>query len=176
MSGVLDSQWQAQQFTTDGTDYNLVGITLLMLRDTGTEDAIVEVWSNTLDGFDDDVPGVSLHTLTPPGTYSSALAATAFTTTGFTLSANSTYWVVLRSPSASTDFGFSWTLDASGDGDGFSPEWRETLNSGSSWSGGAGEPYQMQVEATPVPEPASIAILSALGLLGFGVWRRRAVF
>lgn len=167
---VSDAQFQAQQFKTGNADFNLSAVTLLMLRSSESGEALVQIWTDT--GGDPAEPDLAVHTLTSPASYSSSLASTLFTTTGFQLAANSSYWVVLSAAGGGGEFEWSFTSDASGAGAGFSTEWRESLTSGDIWSGGSDEPYQMKIEGAAIPEPAAPAALSALAVLS-AVWLRR---
>ncbi len=139
-----DTQWQAQQFTTDERGGDLVDVTLKMLRSVGTDEANVRIFSNIFDGSA-NVPNAPIFALANVGGYSATLSNTTFTSSGLTLSPSSTYWVVLSSASAGTTFELSWTSAVTGTGVGFSVEWRESTDSGASWSGLSADPYQMQV-------------------------------
>src|SRR6185369_1190291 len=83
---------------------------------------------------------------TAPAAYSSTAAATIFTTSGISLSANSTYWIVLQAGSGKFDW--SWTADTSGDGAGFQRTWGQSLDAGATWATYAIYPTQFQVTAT----------------------------
>ena len=87
ISGVL----RATSFRTGGSAVSLSGVTLALDVDTagGTFNAFI---------YSDNagVPGASVHQLTNPATFSTASnTATTFTSSGFELSANTTYWVVV---------------------------------------------------------------------------------
>jgi hypothetical protein len=168
VSIATNSSWYGQQFKTDGQGYTLVDVTLYMMRGSGTGAAIVEIFSDN--GTINPAPSSWLHTLTSPGSYSGTRANTTFTSTGFNLAANTSYWVVLRSADTSAFF-WSWTNVTTGLGVGFSPNWAESTNSGATWPAiSDGSPQNMQVRAQPVPEPSSM-ILAALGCSA--AWLRR---
>lgn len=166
---VLGNAYAANRFNTDGLDYDLTSITLLMDRQEGTQDAILEIYSNV-----DDEPGSSIGILTSPGSYSSGtLTPTTFTASGITLAQSSSYWVVLKSPSESDTFRWASTDNNTGSGAGFSVQNGTSGNGGANWLTYFDSPYQMVITVQPVPEPSSL-ILSALGFiaLGFSVKRR----
>ena len=171
---VTTTVWQAQRFTTDNQDYSLSDITLLMLREpeTGTGEAVVQIYSNS----GTNVPDSPLWTLTSPGSYSETLANTTFTTSGFNLSANSVYWVVLKSGDPGTSFGWSWTENNSGDGVGFSTTWSRSGNSGGDWQQDSNTdffPYQMKITVQPVPEPSSLTLVGLGVAIALGITGRR---
>lgn len=165
-----DIMWQAQHFTTDGQDYYLDSVTLLMQRSSGSGAALLEIWSGN-----NSAPGSMVLTLTSPGSYSSSLAETVFTYSGeTTLAANSDYWVVLKANVENTTFDWSSTSSATGSGAGFSLRWTGTSDSGVTWYPvDTGTPYQMLVDVTPVPEASTGYALIGLGLLAFGHARRK---
>lgn len=164
-SGVANlTEWQAQQVTTDANSYNLLDVALLLAMTTpGT--ASLELYSDNT-----GAPGISLHTLTSPGSYSETAAATTFTSTGYTLTSNSTYWVVLKAADSGV-FDWNYTTDDTGAGVGFSTIWAYTDNSGSTWETDVTAPYQMTVNVEVIPEPSCAMLLT----LGFSLvyFRRR---
>lgn len=167
--------WQAQQFTTDGVAYQLDHIVLFMKRVSESGNASVSIWSDV-----SSLPGTPLYPLVLNDLegYTESLSETQFTPSlAVHLDANSTYWVVLQSADAGSEFEWSFTLDETGSGAGFSPRWSE-LNPapGGSWYAMELDPYQMQVTVTAlsaVPEPASAAFLC--GLIGSGLLLRRRI-
>jgi hypothetical protein len=77
--------------------------------------------------------GSVMGTLTNPGSLSTvALTEATFTTTGISLSPNTTYWVSLESTSGS--YRWSSTASNSGTGVGFDPGLLVTHDSGSLWA------------------------------------------
>lgn len=157
-------------FGTDASDYNLESVTLL-LANTGAGQAELSIYT---DGNLE--PGSLVGSLVSPTSYSSTLAETIFTASGISLSANSTYWVVLRA--ASGELAWGWTTDNTGEGVGFQNTWGESDDAGLSWFTYDIYPTQMRVSATaataaPVPEPATLALLATGVSMGAGFLRRR---
>jgi hypothetical protein len=163
----------AQQFRTDGQTYTLDSVTLLMNR-VGIGDPVIQVR-----GDNGGVPGSILGSLGLPQSYQDGandgpVAQTVFSGAGIFLPANSAYWVVLGSQGSAV---FNWSF-ASGQGhtgDGFSPSWAQSFDSGSSWVLPFGSPYQMRVEAiVAVPEPGlSAAIMVGVMVTGYAGLRMR---
>jgi len=155
---VLGNVWSANRFDTNGQDYDLVSVTLLMDRSEGGDDPILEIYSDSA-----GEPGTSIGILTAPGSYSSGtLTNTTFTASGISLT-DSSYWVVLKSPNESSTFRWASTDNDTGSGEGFSTWNGQTGNAGANWLTYTVDPYQMIVTVQPVPEPSSL-ILAALGL------------
>jgi hypothetical protein len=147
--------WLTAGFGTDGRDYDLTSITLLLQR--ASIGGQVE-----LDVYDDDFlqPGSLVGSLTYSGTIGSSLSEVTFTTTGLSLAANSSYWVVLKAVTG--EFAWSWANDSDGSGAGFQHTWGSTDDAGATWFTYDSYPLQMSVMATAVPEPGSL-IPFALG-------------
>jgi hypothetical protein len=110
------------------------------------------------------------------------LAVTTFTPTStITLSRFTRYWFVLGESSSASDDGYDWAFAATPGpitGPGTMPAtFAETTTSGQDWTGSAGNPYLMQVNATIVgpaaPEPSAFALLAAAGPVVGLVVRRR---
>ena len=76
-------------------------------------------------------PGARIATLDSPASYSTTPAATVFNASGVTLSANTTYWIVLRPLSGA--FEWAWTADNSGAGVGFQHVWGVSDDGGAAW-------------------------------------------
>ena len=117
--------WLTAGFKTDSSTYVLSSVTLLLANTTAGA-ATLQLYSDG--GLE---PGSPLATLISPSTYSSTLAFTTFAASGITLSANTTYWLVLKATSGA--FGWAWTTDSTGTGSGFLYTWGTTPDSGASW-------------------------------------------
>jgi len=142
-----------QQFTTGNQAYSLDFATLLMSR-TGSGNARVEIWNGST-----TVPTSFLGSLTLNGSYSPTLANTKFTTSGVPLSPNSSYWIVLGAQTAGNSFSWSYTGQNTDTEPGYTTLWAE--NSTGTWVAGSGDPFQMSVSVTPVPEPSQTVALTA---------------
>ena len=168
----------AESFTTDAFASTLSSVDLSLLSVfNGTPDVTLAIYSNN--GL--DLPGTSLETLSLSGTLGAG--SNTFTSTGLSLAANTTYWVVLATSSYSV-FGPQavWARTASTN---------ETNTGGSAWSIGdqyytsdtdlsslmsGGGAFKMSVSSqtvSAVPEPATYAVLAGLAVLGLAAWRRR---
>lgn len=164
--------WGASQFTTDGNSYILKTVDLLLYR-TGDTTAQLDIYSNY-----GNVPGTALGTLASPVSIPLNTAEkVTFTASGISLSANSTYWVVLHAPTG--QLWWSYTDDSTGTGPGFSTINTFSGNGGSSWATPIDYyPNQMQVNAdiAAVPEPSQWAMIgvTALGVTGYALRRRLA--
>ena len=171
--------WQASKFTTDGNNYLLESVVLLMAQ-SGESTARLDIYSNYGDVPETSVPGTSLGTLTHSGSFSDwdTFTEATFTPTGIiSLSANSSYWVVLQGVTGS--LWWSYTEDGTGIGPGFSKLYTISENAGNNWDLPADTmPNQMQVNATlaAVPEPSQWAMMgvTALGVTGYALRRRLA--
>lgn len=149
--------WLAASFGTGDSSYQLSDVTLL-LANTVAGAAEVDLYT---DGGQQ--PGSLVGTLTSPSSYLGPLVETTFTASGdITLSADTTYWVILHATSG--DFLWAWASNDSGNGAGFQDTWSQSLDGGNSWFTFAGPesyPTQMIVTAASVPEPGSLGLLGA---------------
>ena len=142
--------WLTASFGTGSSSSSLSNITLL-LSNPVTGSAEVDLYSNSL-----LQPGSLIGTLTSPGSYSTSLSDTTFSSNGLTLSANSTYWIVLKALSG--EFDWAWTADNSGTGVGFQGTWGVSTDAGSTWYTYAVYPTQFSVTTTAaaaIPEPGT---------------------
>jgi hypothetical protein len=155
------STWLASSFSTDTSTYQLNSVTLL-LENPVSGAAVVDIYSDG--GLE---PGSLVGALTSPSSYVGPLVETTFTASDITLSANSTYWVVLEAPQG--EFDWSWASSDSGTGVGFTDTWSSSSDGGNSWFTYVGPdsyPLQMIVNASAVPEPATLTLLATgAGLL-----------
>jgi hypothetical protein len=153
------STWLTASFGTDSSSSSLSNVTLL-LSNPSAGIAEVDLYSNSL-----LQPGSLVGTLNSPGSYSSELSNTTFSSSGLALSANSTYWIVLKALSG--EFDWAWTTDSSGTGTGFQGTWGISTDAGSTWYTYAVYPTQFSVTttaATVTPEPGT-GLLGITGLL-----------
>lgn len=93
----------------------------------------------------------------------------------FTLTPNSTYWLVGSTTSSSARWvDSSPPTNPSGIGATFG-QYKESSNSGSSWSGSSVKPlFQLDGTPTGVPEPSSLALVGAVACVAAAAgWRRR---
>jgi hypothetical protein len=152
----IGADWITASFGTGATAYDLNSVTLLLATPTP---GLVE-----LDIYSDGglQPGSLVGSLTATDAITGSLSDITFTTNDITLSANSTYWAVLKA--ASGEYDWSWTADDSGAGIGFQDQWGESSDAGVTWFTYSGFPTQLSVEATAVPEPGAGALLLTGGL------------
>ncbi len=160
------ASWLAQALTTDASSYVLQSVTLLLSADAAPS---VSIYADN-----GGEPGSSIGSLTLSSSYSSSLSNVIFTSTGMTLSANTTYWVVLSDSSTAN---WAWTTSNSGSGSAFSTTSAQTDDAGSTWFTFDAYPYQMNVSDTvaAVPLPAGLPLfmsaLAGMTLIG----RRKTV-
>ena len=101
---VVMGQAYAQSFSTGGAAVTLEKVRLHM---RGRDSAAPAV---TIRADSSGQPGRSLHALTSPSVDQSIATFEDFTTDGYVLAANTTYWVVVSTPWRSDGFNFSVTL------------------------------------------------------------------
>lgn len=153
------STWLTASFGTTTSSATLSSVTLLLSNSVAGL-AEVDVYTNSLLG-----PGALVAAMTSPSSYSSSLSDVTFSTSGITLSANSTYWVVLKALTG--EFDWAWTTDNTGTGSGFQGAWGSSSDAGATWYTYSVYPTQLSVTTsatvTATPEPGS-ALLSTGGL------------
>lgn len=161
------STWLTASFGTSSSSSSLSNVILLLSNPTSGV-AEVDLYSNGL-----LQPGSLVGTLTSPGNYSTSLSNTTFSSSGLTLSANSTYWIVLKALSG--EFDWAWTADNSGTGIGFQGAWGVSTDAGSTWFTYATYPTQFSVTtaAAAVPEPGTEWLAIGGLLIGAVVLYRR---
>ena len=166
--------WLAASFATGSSSSTLSDVSLLLANLTSsTVAAQLTLYAD--DGLNE--PGAAVGTLTASSGYSTTLSDVTFTGSDLTLSADTTYWVVLSATSGELDW--SYAADDNEIGTGFTDTWAASYDAGSTWftyasSQDAGvDPLQMDVETTSsvisaAPEPGTAPLVSAsCGLLLF---------
>lgn len=131
------TDWLTASFTTGSSAVTLKSVTLLLSADAASDVGTVYIYSDG--GLQ---PAAVVGTLTSPASYSTTLAQTTFTGS-VSLSANTTYWVVLV-PTTGT-FSWAYTDDNTGTGTGFTGVWGQTSDSGTTWFSDDVYPLQMSV-------------------------------
>lgn len=158
----FNSTWLASSFTTDNQSYNLNSATLALDAPIGPAGVTIQVYADAA-----GLPGSSLGSL---GTQSiSSSGDKTFTSSGLSLSPNTSYWLVASADNLAVWFGTtstaqtgSWSIGDVG---------QTSNDSGTTWptSSVVG---RFSIDATAVPEPGTVA-LSALLLGGLAARRRR---
>jgi hypothetical protein len=159
-------------FQTGDSSYTLSSVTALMQQDTPGALSL-SLYSSATQPVAYDLgfqPGTLLGTLTSTGTYPATLSQVIFGGNALTLAPDTTYWLVMSSPTGMYEWAYAANND--GAGAGFYPSWGTSTDSGASWYTNDLQPMQMSVTADPavssVPEPA-IAALFFVGLALCGV-------
>jgi len=158
-------------FQTGNSSYTLSSVTALMQQDTpGTLN--LSLYSNATQPTAYDLgyqPGTLLGTLTSSGAYPGTLGQITFDGNNLPLSPDTTYWLVISSPTGAYEWAYA--ADNSGSGVGFYPSWGTSTDAGTSWYTSDLQPMQMSVTADPAtsstPEPGvSSLLLIGLALCG----------
>ncbi len=158
---VSGDTWLAASFGTDASSYTLSDVTLLLdSTDGGT--AAVSIYSDGLLS-----PGSLVGTLASSTSAGSTLTPLTFSTSGLSLAADATYWVVLQATSGSVDW--AWTDDNTGSGVGYQGTWGISSDAGTTWFTDDIYPTQFSVDATvantATPEPDALTMVFAGALL-----------
>lgn len=156
-----------------GSDYNLTSVILNLdgIPDAGVENPLITIWSN--DTVTPATPiGSLLQTLTLSGTL--ANGQNTFTSSGLTLNAGATYWLVVRNTGSGTDSEFGWISGTNAPSVGTNTG-RIFSDTGtdidpSTWDGVSGLLNAARINADVIPEP-SVAMFG--GMLGLLMLRRR---
>lgn len=153
-------QSYAQEFTTGATAMTLSDVIAVLGDASGTftATASLETTSGALPS------NTVLTTFTVPSIPAGSPADETFTpNTGVILSANTTYWFVLAATgTGSYQWAYTNTTQAN------LPNY--AVNNGAGWSIGAPPgPFLVQVDATAAPEPSSLLLVSAAGVLSLFV-------
>ncbi len=159
--GVDSEHWQAVSFTT-GTAANGYNLDSLQIRIAGVSGTPSGFYLSLYDN-QGGAPGSSLQPLSGPTPTGAGIYT--FTASSLTLAPSTVYWAVATSPDLgqtgkaaywafySDDYFPSdgWNLSASPNGHSFN---------GTAWNvGGGGSPFTIAINATAVPEPASLSLL-----------------
>ena len=152
-------------FTTDGNIYIVDSVQLVISRLLGnTSDLILSLYSDA-----GGTPNSSLGTFSNPANITQGSAL--FTTTGFPLAPDTTYWIIAE-PNVSEISDFEWwnSLTTSRSGN---SEFDLNSNAWGAWSAGtAANSPSLAVYGTTVPEPSALALF-AFGAIAFGFLPRR---
>ena len=163
----------AASFSTGATDFTVNDVKLLLAGNpTTTGNIQVNIYSDT-----GTYP--NLFVATVGGLYDSNLAPTSSLTSasvydfnlgsGFTLTANTRYWLgVIPDAAYATSIAWAWATDTSGTG--AANEYY--LYQGTVGSNNTGGPYQFSISGTPVPAPAAVWLFGS-ALTGFVGFARR---
>jgi len=171
--------WVAEAFTTDSAgDYTLNFVYAQVGTASGTIDLVAQLRKASGATVDNSGQGlIGTFTGTIP---SGANAVTTFTPAStYTLSASTTYYLVLGENTSSGGGTYQWDYRTTTDVD--NGTWTIpgtgtygiSLNQGGSWTMHDGSPYLIKIDATVVPEPHQYAFVAGLGLLGFVAYRNR---
>ncbi len=162
---------RAVSFTTSGTAFTVSSVTMQLINYISSTDTPVLTFRLN----NGSAPSASIFgSLTAPESESNALANFVFTpTSGITLTANTTYWLVIA---ATSDIDtFSWERSE----EPITPTGIATFgvqaiseNGGSSWSNGNSGPHTFAIYGTTVPEPGAV-FLVGLGLTALLFARKR---
>jgi hypothetical protein len=155
--GVGPTNWNAQRFNTDATNLVLTKAILNTSSSGSGGNVFVSVYSDN-----SGTPGTSLATLFS-GPYPGNVAT--FSGLHVLLATTTNYWLVLGgNQGAPATLGWGVTFSQTGLGSGIQNIAKNTTNQGASWSAATGTPFQMQLSASPAPEPTG----ALLGLIGGG--------
>ena len=161
--------WFGISFTTDGNPWTLDNL-VLRLENRGASTSFFAA-IHSASGLN---PGTLLEALS--GSNNPPTGNSTYTSTGLALAANTTYFVV-TGLSDSGDGGsiraIQTSLDTE-DGPGtIGDDTRLSQNQGASWASWSGESSRFEVNATQIPEPATLSLV-AMGVLGLIARKKRA--
>jgi hypothetical protein len=170
---VGSDSWRAASFRTgtNSTGYILNSIQLLMASASESPSGIGVMLYSANGG----VPGNNLGNLLGPDPVIAGVYT--YTASSLTLSADTSYYVVLSSATAVADGSFRWCIADLSSTFSVSGGWRATggffsSTDSSTWTPYRPNPFQFAVEATAVPEP-SVSATMALGLASLSLLRCR---
>ena len=166
----LSSNGQAMGFVMPAdSNYSLTSIELSLggIADEGVEAPSITVWSN--DTVSPSTPvGTLLTTLTLSGTFADGV--NTFTSSGFTLDAGATYWLVIRNTGDNFTYRVGMGVAASGTSPGRVHSDTATDVDPSTWDAKTPKGHiGVKINASAVPEPST----AGLGLLACLAFLRR---
>lgn len=162
--------WAAQSFTTGGASYSLSSIQVLLGNLVGSPLIVAELRAG-----DSSHPGAALTTFTVAGVpIGSPEPVTLTPVGGVILDAVSNYWLVLGVASPAGTFDWSYAKGNSTAGPGALGNFNYSGDSGSTWVNyGADNPFQIRVDVSPVPLPASAWLFGSGLVTLLGALRKR---
>jgi hypothetical protein len=155
--------WMAQKFTTDTNNYTLDSVSMILRSPNPSGNLTIALFDTMANH-----PQTPIHILYT-GPAATALLTGTFATNTFSgqsylLNPNSTFWIVAENDPNSESVDWRNTSDSSGTGPGFSADFATSDDEGATWAVSSGQPFLMQVNATVIPEPTSVVMLS-IGVL-----------
>jgi hypothetical protein len=166
----VGSDWGplADSFSTGASPFDFTSLTVL-LDGTASSGTVTAYLLSDLSTS----PGAVLETIGAISESGLDSTPTQYTLdTSYTLSPDTRYWILLTS----TDNDAAWAWSSDNSALGVAGEYFANFETTSSWEVYANSisgPYQMEVSGSPVPEPRTISLLLAAGLVGLAFLRTR---
>jgi hypothetical protein len=147
------TRFLAATFTTDASAHTLSSVMLLMSMTSASGSAqlalYTDVGTTASPGLE---PGTLIAALNSPASFTSSVGPNTFTTGGIALSANTTYWLVLKPVSGTFDWG--WSAVNTGLGSGFTHVWGVSDDTGAFWWSSDFYPLQLAVTVDTCSSPS----------------------